>query len=65
MIDLPKLTLSMNSFKVWYTHKNGSAQYVDVYDVVRNKNGYPHFLIYVDNQWKYVSAKNCKPLTYS
>lgn len=27
---------------------------VTVFDIVQNKNGYPNFLIYHDNQWKYV-----------
>lgn len=30
---------------------------INVYDVKINNNGYPHFLIYINNEWKYVSAK--------
>lgn len=33
----------------------------EVYNVRDDKNGYPHFLIYTDKEWKYVSAKNYKP----
>ncbi len=42
----------------------GGVRYetVTVFDVVMNKNGYPHFLIYQDKQWKYVSAKHCQPI---
>ena len=42
----------------------GGVRYetVTVFDVAVNKNGYPHFLIYQDKQWKYVSAKHCQPI---
>lgn len=33
-----------------------------VYDVKCDKNGYPLFLIYKDNQWIYKSAKNFVPV---
>lgn len=29
-----------------------------------DKNGYPHFLIYENGEWKYVSAKNFVPAEY-
>lgn len=32
-----------------------------VYHVV-NAKGYPHFLVYMDNQWRYMSAKYFKPM---
>lgn len=32
-------------------------QYYDVYNVRDDKNGYPHFLIYINGQWIYKSAK--------
>lgn len=32
-----------------------------VYNVRDDKNGYPHFLIYEDGEWKYVKAKRFKP----
>ena len=35
---------------------------VHVYDVKMNRNGYPNFLIYIDGQWKYLSAKHFAPL---
>ena len=31
-----------------------------VYNIQNNKNGYPLFLIYDDNQWKYITAKKFK-----
>lgn len=37
-------------------------QVVKVFDIKNNKNGYPHFLIYYNKQWKYVSAKYFVPL---
>jgi len=36
---------------------------VKVYNVINDKHGYPHFLIYEDGQWKYKSAKNYKGIT--
>lgn len=33
-----------------------------VYDTRTDKNGFPHFLIYEDNQWKYRSAKHYVPM---
>ena len=35
----------------------------DVFDIIYNKSGYPHFLIYKDGQWIRVSAKHFKPYT--
>lgn len=37
---------------------------VDVYDVKRDKNGYPHFLVYKDGQWVYLTAKLFEPYWY-
>lgn len=34
---------------------------VDVYDVRRDRNGYPHFLVYKDGQWVYLTAKIFEP----
>lgn len=38
---------------------NGESDYelVEVYAVRDDKNGYPHFLIYENGEWKYKSAK--------
>lgn len=33
-----------------------------VYHIKQNRNGYPMFLIYDKNQWRYVSAKHFKPV---
>lgn len=38
---------------------------VDVYAIRDDNNGYPHFLIYEDNEWKYVKAKHFVPIDYS
>ena len=32
-----------------------------VYNIRNDKNGYPHFLIYKENQWTWASAKYFKP----
>lgn len=34
----------------------------EVYDITYDKAGYPHFLIYKDNQWVRMSAKHFRPL---
>lgn len=38
------------------------SKIIKVFDVKRNKNGFPHFLVYEDNQWKYKSAKLYEPI---
>ena len=40
--------------------KDSYEQY-PVYDIQRDKNGYPHFLIYDKGQWVYRSAKYFQP----
>lgn len=47
-------------FVVLYRHRSGRT--FQVYSVRNDSHGYPHFLIYVDGQWKWVSAKHCKPV---
>ena len=42
----------------WNKKRN---EYVLVYDIAYDKNGYPLFLIYEDGQWQRVSAKHFKP----
>lgn len=53
-------------FDIFYTPKLDDERNCKftVYDIRCDKNGYPHFLIYVDGQWKYVSAKHCKLYLY-
>lgn len=34
---------------------------VNVFDITYDKSGYPHFLIYKDNQWLRISAKHFRP----
>lgn len=38
-----------------------TGELTTVYHVNADKYGYPHFLIYHDRQWKYVSAKHYVP----
>ena len=45
-------------FKV--IHKTTKAEYI-VYDIKYDASGYPHFLIYADEQWVRVSAKHFTP----
>lgn len=33
-----------------------------VYNVRDDKAGYPHFLIYINRQWRYISAKHFMPV---
>ena len=57
-------------FQVCYTRQigreNGAELYdrsfVTAYQVRNNQHGYPHFLIFQDNQWLWVSAKYCRPI---
>ena len=45
--------------KVDYGSDSGmSISSIKVYNVRDDKNGYPHFLIYENGEWKYVSAKH-------
>ena len=34
---------------------------IKIYDILYDKVGYPHFLIYEKGQWKRVSAKHFEP----
>ncbi len=43
------------------TNKDNNEMY-EVYDIVYNKAGYPHFLIYKNGEWVRLSAKHFKPL---
>jgi hypothetical protein len=43
-------------------NKNNGKKY-DVYDVTYDKAGYPHFLVYKDEQWVRMSAKYFRPYT--
>lgn len=45
-------------FKV--IHKTTKVKYM-VYDIQYDSAGFPHFLIYSDNQWLRVSAKHFEP----
>jgi hypothetical protein len=43
------------------SEEDNTQKLVTVYAVRDDKNGYPHFLIYEDGEWKYVSAKHFIP----
>lgn len=57
--------------KVFTVNRKGNVEYdnnsgislssVKVYNVRDDKNGFPHFLIYENGEWKYVSAKHFVP----
>ena len=42
-------------------NKNNGIVY-EVYDIAYDKSGYPHFLIYKDDQWLRMSAKYFVPI---
>lgn len=46
-------------FKAYYLPME---DYVTVYSVRDDNKGYPHFLVYFDNQWRYINAKYFKPV---
>lgn len=50
-------------FEVYKKKKNDSGliESREVFAVRDDKDGYPHFLIYEDNEWKYVKAKHFVP----
>ena len=41
-------------------NKDNNKQYT-IYDITYDNSGYPHFLIYKDNQWIRMSAKHFRP----
>jgi hypothetical protein len=43
-------------------NKDNGKEY-NVYDISYDKAGYPHFLIYKDEQWVRMSAKHFRPTT--
>jgi hypothetical protein len=43
-------------------NKNNNEKY-EVFDIVYNSAGYPHFLVYKDGQWLRMSAKYFRPIT--
>lgn len=45
-------------FEAWYYPE---AKELTVYNIRDNKAGYPQFLVYINNQWRYISAKFFKP----
>ena len=48
-------------FSVYYKEDEEFINPITVF-AIRDKKGYPYFLIYEDRQWKYKSAKLFKPL---
>lgn len=47
---------------IFYPGADFAPMLVTVYNVKDDKKGYPHFLVYIDNQWQYISAKYFKPI---
>lgn len=43
-------------------NKNNNKKH-NVFDITYDKAGYPHFLIYKDEQWVRMSAKHFRPYT--
>ena len=44
-------------------NKNNNEKY-EVFDIIYNNAGYPHFLIYKDGQWLRMSAKYFRPYNF-
>ncbi len=63
--------IKLEVIKVFTVNRKGNVEYdnnsgislspVKVYNVRDDMNGYPHFLIYENGEWKYVSAKYFAP----
>lgn len=47
--------------KMSVVNKDNNEIY-EVYDITYDNSGYPHFLIYKDNQWLRMSAKHFRPI---
>lgn len=45
----------------WKRHDKTFSTPVAVYNIRDDKNGYPHFLICINDRWDYVSAKHFEP----
>lgn len=39
-----------------------NSKWYKIYSIRNDKTGFPHFLIYDENQWKWQSAKHFKPI---
>lgn len=48
---------------MFVVNKDDNRKY-EVYDITYDKTGYPHFLVYKDNQWLRLSAKHFVPNNY-
>lgn len=46
-------------FEAWYCP---DAKRLTVYYIRDDKTGYPQFLVYLGNQWRYISAKHFEPI---
>lgn len=47
----------------WKHYKTTLSEPIAVYNIRDDKSGYPHFLVYVNGEWKYISAKQFVPLS--
>ena len=46
---------------MFHVQTKATKKPVEVYDIKRDSNGYPHFLVYKDGQWVYHTAKIFEP----
>lgn len=49
-------------FRCWNKQRDYHLVPERVYGVRSDKHGYPQFLIYTNNQWRWVSAKHFEPI---
>lgn len=53
----------MTNLTMIYTYKD-QFEFVKVYDISYDSNGFPLFLTYIDGQWIRKSAKYFEPIDY-
>lgn len=56
------VTENLEMFRCQYRRDRFTVVEERVFGVRSDKHGYPQFLIYVDNQWRWVSAKRFEPI---
>ena len=49
-------------FRCWYRRDRFTVVEERIYGVRSDKHGYPQFLIYNNNQWRWISAKHFEPI---
>ena len=53
--------MNMIDVNMTLINKDNNKEY-EIYDITYDKSGYPHFLIYKDEQWTRMSAKHFRPI---